>query len=149
MRCLIMLRSQRTQRSASRNVSPSSSHSSPQKVSSMSLSCRVMFPGLVPLFFLCSVCVLGVCLLWSGGGVVGPEYILTLCSIRKMPPGETKNSQWRRHYIRNDFPRLRKLRRSPQNLSRKVPSGIPPPPSPPTFPSLDCAVHVDMRITLT
>ena len=72
------------------------------------------------------------CLLCTGsvfvvvrGGVVGFEYILTLCSIRKMPPGETKDSQWRRHYIRNDFPRLRKLRRSPQNLSRKVPSGIP------------------------
>src|SRR5579862_1557658 len=40
-----------------------------------------------------------------------------------MPPGKTKDSQRRRYHIRNDLPRLRKLRRSLENLSRKVSSG--------------------------
>jgi len=161
MRCPIMQRSQRTQRSVFRNVSPSSSLSSPPKVSyppvSLSLCVAIYSFHLLRWTTRCIQAWLMRCVAWLGGFVVYwglvvvclficccceerpwmagfVSRILTcVCSIRKMPPGETKNSQRRRHYIRNDLPRLRKLRRSPQNLPRKVPSGIPPTSLPPYY----------------
>ena len=53
-----------------------------------------------------------------------PVSKLTLCSsLRKMPTGETKDGEWRRHLVRHDITGVRELRRSSENLSGQVPRG--------------------------